>query len=66
MPVVAMSDFIWEDHGNGGKKETTSSFFFLAALHVGSNLYHSIGNSVLTTGPPRKSLTLSLQNSVYR
>ena len=28
MPVVAMSDFIWEDHGNGGKKETTSSFFF--------------------------------------
>ena len=35
MPMVAMSGFIWEDHGNGGQKEMTSSFLFLAASACG-------------------------------
>ena len=33
MPTVAMSDFIWEDHGNGGQKDMTLSFFFFFWLH---------------------------------
>ena len=32
MPMVAMSGFIWEDHGNGGQKEMTSSFLFFGCI----------------------------------